>query len=486
MGFGALAGGIVQGWNQESDRQLRAQEAARRQKEWEDAQEIKSKVAAAQGIGVMEQASGADAMSGAQNALQIALARAETPEAKAQVEKDYAETLSALEARKETPAQFLMNGKTFASRPTDDAVASERRSATVAALGADPERAMAYEANSMKLDEQRKEQAFKAEIPAFMKTTRSAEAMATGRTPAVADSLADTAAYLALQAKHGKYDPAAWLSVSEKMQKAEDENFTKAMRKADAGAAIGEVLKEFNKSGKQTLKPENVVSDVMGTVVLRGQKIPTRIITVKDEAGNERQINVAAELSALGETKELLANHFAGKADKRGDAQLSLSMSADSRAQTTHELGLPAAQAGATLATLRTAYSGEEDPAKKAKILDRINALQATGGADKDAPAEVKLANAFRRSGLAKSDAEALKMATTTKDMSPEKMRFELMKSALTTTMGNVKRANAIVDEAMSSLGSGSAPPPSQADFEATAKKHGITVEEVKRRLANK
>jgi|GEM_PF-1849589 len=112
--------------------------------------------------------------------------------------------------------------------------------------------------------------------------------------------------------------------------------------------------------------------------------------------------------------------------------------------------------------------------------------------ATKDQPAEVRLAAAFVRAGLATDMAEGLRMATTTKAESPERVRAEIFGKALAANMGNAQRAQEATEAAMRYLYPDMAARPSGTarlqnvtpeDITATARKYGITEEEVRRRL---
>lgn len=112
---------------------------------------------------------------------------------------------------------------------------------------------------------------------------------------------------------------------------------------------------------------------------------------------------------------------------------------------------------------------------------------------DANAPSEVKLARAYVTAGLAPDMAAGLKMATTSKDYSPEKVRADIYGKALTASYGNAARAQEATDQAMSYLFPAPAPKPSgatrkpqnvtPADIAATAKKYGISEAEVRKQL---
>ncbi len=115
-----------------------------------------------------------------------------------------------------------------------------------------------------------------------------------------------------------------------------------------------------------------------------------------------------------------------------------------------------------------------------------------SGGGGAGEPADVKLAKAAMDAGLFTDMKEALTWATRTKDASPEKVRADLYGKALAAKYGDAAEARQVTEEAMNYLfpraGSPAArstglKPYSDADVAATAKKHGITEDEVRRRL---
>ncbi|NDF99239.1 MAG: hypothetical protein EB101_10005, partial [Chitinophagia bacterium] len=100
---------------------------------------------------------------------------------------------------------------------------------------------------------------------------------------------------------------------------------------------------------------------------------------------------------------------------------------------------------------------------------------------------------AYIRAGLAKDMAEGLRMATTLKTESPERVRADIFAKALAANMGNAQRAQEATDAAMRYLfpdqsKSNTSPGAklqnvTAEDIAATAKKYGISEDEVRRRL---
>ncbi len=141
------------------------------------------------------------------------------------------------------------------------------------------------------------------------------------RTLGFAESINDSLSYLALEAEHGKYDPQKWGAMAEKMEKVKNESYDKALRLADSGAPIQKIADTFAESGKSKFDVKDVISDRMGTTMIRGVQVPTRIISIKGAP----PIIVASELAALGDSEKILNTHFAVNQDKR-------SANADARA----------------------------------------------------------------------------------------------------------------------------------------------------------
>lgn len=133
-------------------------------------------------------------------------------------------------------------------------------------------------------------------------------------------------------------------------------------------------------------------------------------------------------------------------------------------------------------------------PARLAAV--RAGVIEAVATADKNAPAEVKLANAWIKAGVAKNLAEGLRLATETNSKSPESIRADMYLKTLAANMGDATRAKEATEEGMKYLyPAGSATPAkpakplanvTPADITSTAKKYGITEDEVKRRLGIK
>lgn len=83
----------------------------------------------------------------------------------------------------------------------------------------------------------------------------------------------------------------------------------------------------------------------------------------------------------------------------------------------------------------------------------RAGAIRPPGALkDGNAPSEVKLAEALMASGLAKNQADALKMAMQSKAKSPEAVRQDVFGKALAANFGDAKKAQEATDAAMTYL----------------------------------
>jgi hypothetical protein len=255
--------------------------------------------------------------------------------------------------------------------------------------------------------------------------------------PTAGQMMEDYANLIQHDAKFGKVSTEGLMKIGELIKQIEGEGYTKAMRLAQSGAPLAAVMKEFNANGKSQAKPEDVVSDKM---VPGADGVPARVITFKDGT----TINALSELNAMGQAQSVYEQFYKARTDKRADdAQKRLDQNdkndrSDKKAKADAAVGIYKEQnPGAT-------------PAQLAAV--RQGVIEAVTTADKNAPSEVKLANALRRAGLATSDADALKQALQSKSDSPEKTRAEIYAKALTANMGDAARAKEATEQAMAYL----------------------------------
>lgn len=302
---GALTGGYLGGRKMAEDREYERERRERERAEHEEKKALKDKIRAAGAIDVEEVAGGDEAAAAGKAALDQALAGARTDEERAQIQQDYAPTIQALEAQKASPAQFLLNGKTFSTRPTDEQIAGERRAATAAALGTvDPERAVNYEASALTLDEKRRGATYKAGWSERFKATPWGAAMAEGRAPSPGEQLQSSMDMLAYQAENGQASPEHMMAAAEKMKLLADEGYGKAMQALHAGASLDKVVQTFNAAGGQKIDLKSVTGyRPIEVDIGNGQKVKTHEIVYVDAAGNQRTFNGYRELDALGKAE---------------------------------------------------------------------------------------------------------------------------------------------------------------------------------------
>lgn len=175
--------------------------------------------------------------------------------------------------------------------------------------------------------------------------------------------------------------------------------------------------------------------------------------------------------------------------DEMQRRHLALAGAASSRAQAEFDAGAPGRALNKTLAEMQTELlKPDTPPARKQEIR---TALAEAKGEDKNAPAQVKLAEAMVRAGLRPDMRSALEFAMTARDKSPEAVRADIFKTALTANMGNAEAARKTTEEAMRFLSEGGGASASfekpknvkPEDIASTAKKYGVSEDEVRRRL---
>ncbi len=132
---------------------------------------------------------------------------------------------------------------------------------------------------------------------------------------------------------------------------------------------------------------------------------------------------------------------LAQNADKRATEKAALE-----REERARELAEKGAKTNAAVELFR-----QQNPTATPEQIEAVRAgvIPAVPTTDGNAPAEVKLASAYVRAGLAKDMAGGLKMATQSKDYSPEKVRADIFGKALTANFGDAKKAQEAADAAM-------------------------------------
>ena len=142
--------------------------------------------------------------------------------------------------------------------------------------------------------------------------------------------------------------------------------------------------------------------------------------------------NMAINQASLG---------LAQNADARAAAKAALERGDSARERSERE-----AKANAAVELFR-----QQNPTATPEQIEavRTGVIPAVPTTDGSAPAEVKLASAYVRAGLAKDMAGGLKMATQSRDYSPEKVRADIFGKALTANFGDAKKAQEAADAAM-------------------------------------
>ena len=321
------------------------------------------------------------------------------------------------------------------------------------------------------------------------------------------------AALVAHDAKYGKLDTRSFGEFSDMLNKVQSEGYERALRLAQSGAGVAEIAKAFNASGKVQLDPAAIVSDKM----VKGKDgVETRVLQFKDQNGDIRTINTVAELDALGKAGEVFSRFYQAEGNRRGNEQLQLSRNADSRA------GANQGEAQAARAEAKTEKRDKADSAvalfkdKHPNASDaEINAvrtgiMKAVPETDGNAPSQVKLARAALEARVpgVTDMASALNWAKTNNDKSRDAVRADMYGKALAANMGNAEAAKTATESAMEYLrkasesdsGTGKATPGRSAsgkvlqvpqnvtpeDIASTARKYGVSEDEVRRRLGLK
>ena len=252
---------------------------------------------------------------------------------------------------------------------------------------------------------------------------------------------------IANENQFGKLGVKDMMAFDQMRTKLNDEGYVKTLKSAHNGATLLELTKVFGQQGQAKFDPELVASDRMGK---NAAGMPTRIITFKDG----RVLDTLKELESLDAADKLTTRFYQAKTDGRADQSLGIQQA---------QLGLSqqnAADGRSDKSALRTAGAAYElarqngnEAGMKAATLDLIKAGgTAPGGANANDPAEVKLANAYIRAGLAGNLAEGLQLATSSKDSSPDKVRTDVYVKALAANFGNAEAAKKATNDAMTYL----------------------------------
>lgn len=234
-----------------------------------------------------------------------------------------------------------------------------------------------------------------------------------------------------------------------------------ALKKTSAALAAGDLnavkdfYNQFTPDGAQVV---SVTRDGAGRINIErttddGRKMPPH--TLKDTGELSAALNSFSDPMALYNwSQNEFRNNLALKADTRAGQSLGIQQAQLGLSQSSHK------EKRADTAALRSAgvdyeaarQKGDEVGMKSATLKLIQAGGTAPGGANANDPAEVKLANAYIRAGLAGNLAEGLQLATSSKDSSPDKVRTNVYGKALAANFGNAEKAKKATEEAMTYL----------------------------------
>jgi len=289
------------------------------------------------------------------------------------------------------------------------------------------------------------------------------------RAPTIGESLELTAAMLADAASKGKAEPAAFIKLAEMQKQVQDEGYGKALQLAQSGAPLTQVVAAFNGSGQVKLDPASIVSD---KTVDRGAGVKSRVLTMKGPDGQTMVIDTLAELDALGKADKVFTRAYDANADRRAGA-------AEGRAAAAYADGASERELKANLAKLGLkATDPNATPEQRQAARDLMNEGRAT---DQNAPAEVKLAQAWVNPGYMPNLKAAYAKMASLKTKSAQAAEAEIFGKVISDpVMGSEKTATAAAmayRQFLASQGGGGAPeeaagpkPASEAEAHAHAK----------------
>lgn len=284
----------------------------------------------------------------------------------------------------------------------------------------------------------------------------------TAREATVDDHLAASQFKAAKLASAGKMDQAGQIMKDYNSQaylkiQLETAQRNEALGTAAAALAAGDFgpVKDFyNRFTPDGAQVTNIGRGKDGSIVIEratddGRPLPPS--TMKDTGQILAALNTFKDPMALYNwSQNEFRNNLAIKADDRAER-------ADGRA------AAAAGRAAAADAEARNEKIARADTAEALFVENNQNAtkaqrdavrrgiLEPVPTANKNATAEERLANAYMRAGLAKNEADALRMATQSKSDSPEKIRAELYGKALAAS-GSAEMARKATEEGMKYL----------------------------------
>lgn len=252
---------------------------------------------------------------------------------------------------------------------------------------------------------------------------------------------------------------------------------TEALKKTSAALAAGDLnaVKDFyNKYTPDGAQVASVKRDEKGQILIErttddGRPMPSH--TLKDTGELSAALNSFSDPMALYNwSQNEFRNNLALKADTRAGQSLGIQQAQLGLSQSSHD------EKRADTAALRTAgveyeaarQQGDETGMKAATLKLIQAGGTAPGGANANDPAEVKLANAWIRAGVAKDLAEGLRLATSNNGKSEESIRADMYGKALAANFGNAEAAKKATEEGMAYLTQSAAKPSRSASGKVT------------------
>lgn len=265
--------------------------------------------------------------------------------------------------------------------------------------------------------------------------------------PGPMQTMAGYADLIMLDYEHDKLNTDGLIQFQDKMQTMEKENYTKALLVAQSGGTPEQIAKAFNAAGSQ-VKPENI--SVTRTKQANG---PDQVmLSYKDEKGQTANTNVMAELEGYDKAKQVFDRFYQSEGNRRGNEQLQLSKNADGRAgaAVTREQSEKTGKANAAVGLFQqrnpNATAAEVEAVRRGVIDVNPN--------NKNAPSEVKLAQAMVNAGLAPDMRSGLEMAITKKTQDPGEMHKGFVEAGIK-NMSKPEDAVASADKVMETMGYG-------------------------------
>ena len=297
----------------------------------------------------------------------------------------------------------------------------------------------------------------------------------------IGDSLADRAMLIDHDAKYGRLDARTFGEFTDLMQRVQGEGYERTLRLAQSGAPLQEVIKAFNGTGKVQADPANVVSDKM---VKRPDGVTTRVIQYKDAQGNVRTVDTVAELDALGRASEVFTRFYQGRQDARAEradarAGAAAARTAAEDARTREEAKAKADAAVALFKERNPNATPAELEAVRRGVMEALPDAKAKYNVEMSDVASALGTPAVDRNGNPRMDPFTGKQIIN-RDPKKEAEFFQWMRD---NNITDTNKGLALYLGQKRESGPKKLENVTDADIKATAKKYGITEDEVRRRL---